>query len=65
MIEVKRDMKKIEYDIPDLDRITRMKYDWTPVQLYAYINDLYKGLIVRDKEIEELKEEIAKIGVPK
>ena len=47
--------KKEKYDIPDLNRIERIINIWSPIQMHAYITDLYEGLKVRDREIEELK----------
>ena len=44
-----------KYDIPDLNRIERLMNIWSPVRMHAYITDLYEGLRVRDREIEELK----------
>lgn len=39
------------YDIPDVDRVRQMMMHESPVQMQAYIKDLYEGLIVRDTEI--------------
>ena len=44
----------VKYDIPDLNRIKQLMTIWSPIQWHAYIADLYEGLKVRDKEIEEL-----------
>lgn len=48
-------MSTKKYDIPGLNRIERLMNIRSPIQMHAYITDLYEGLKVRDREIEELK----------
>lgn len=51
-------MPDVIYDIPDVDRVRQMMFNWSAIQMHKYISELYLAVTVRDNEIVVLERKL-------